>query len=176
MGPILGVGPPSPDPVVGVVSVKLPGTNTFIPLSQARQLPIGTVFDTRRGTVELLFAKPGGGTMTGEYWKGEFTFTQAKNGHVTVTLVGPLGSTTAHGTIATAARGRPGRSLWSNCHGNFTTRGHAASGSARGTKWLTQDYANGTRITVTRDVVLVTNLKTHKTQRVHAGHSVFIKG
>ncbi len=123
-----------------------------------------------------MFAKKGGGTMTGEYWKGEFTFTQAKNGHVTVTLVGPLGNTTAHAPIAIVARGRPGRSLWSNCHGNFTTRGHAASGSARGTKWLTQDYANGTRITVTSDVVLVTNLKTHKTQLVQAGHSVFIKG
>ncbi len=165
-------------PVAGKVYVKLPGTNNFIPLSEAKQLPVGTVVDARHGTIELVFAKPGGGTMTGEYWGGEFTFTQAANGHVTITLIGPLGGkyTSRKGPIAIVARGRPGRSLWSNVHGNFTTRGHASSGSARGTEWLTQDYRNGTKITVTRDVVLVTNLKTHKTQHVHAGHSVFIGG
>jgi 6-phosphogluconolactonase (cycloisomerase 2 family) len=165
--------------VSGKVYVKLPGSKKFIPLSQAKTLPIGTVIDARHGTVELVFAKPGGGTMEGQYWQGEFTFAQAKNGNVTVTLVGGdlaacKRTSKRHAPVAIAAGGR-GRSLWSHVKGRFTTKGRAASGSVRGTEWLTQDTCAGTRISVTIDKVLVTNLKTHKTHLIHAGHSIFIK-
>jgi DNA-binding beta-propeller fold protein YncE len=45
---------------------------------------------------------------------------------------------------------------------------------ASGLEWLTADYCDGTGITVYRDVVRVTNLHTHKSVNVRAGHSVFV--
>ncbi len=167
-------------PVQGSVRVELPGSKKFVLLSVAKQIPLGSIVDATHGTVELVFAKPGGGTIEGQFFSGEFTFTQAKNGAVTVTLVGGSFSkcpkarkTKTHALIAVIARGRPVRQLWSNVHGNFTTRGRSASGSVRGTEWLTQDYCDGTNVHVTRGIVLVTDLVNHRSKLVHAGHSVF---
>ena len=38
-------------PVKGTVKVKLPGSKSYVDLSQAQQLPVGTTVDTRKGTV-----------------------------------------------------------------------------------------------------------------------------
>ncbi len=73
------------------------------------------------------------------------------------------------------AKRKPQRQLFANAHGSYTTQGGSASGTVRGTEWLTQDFCDGTGITVFRDVVLVTNLRTHKSVKVKAGHSVFVK-
>ncbi len=165
-------------PVAGKVYVRLPGSKKFILISKATQLPMGTVIDARHGTVELVFAKKGGGTMEGQYFDGEFYFEQGRNYVVTVFLYGSnlksCKRTKKHAPIAVIAR-RRGRSLWSNVHGSFTTTGRSASGSVRGTEWLTVDSCAGTRITVTRDKVLVTNLRTHKKKIIKAGHTIFIK-
>jgi hypothetical protein len=131
----------------------------------------------------VVVARKGGGTMTGYFSEGEFLMTQAKNGAVTLKLVGgsfkgcPVVRQRKHAPLAVAAknaRRRPRRKLFSNAHGNFTTQGGSASGSVRGTEWLTADYCDGTGITVYRDVVRVTDLRTHKGVNVRAGHSVFI--
>ena len=42
-----------------------------------------------------------------------------------------------------------------------------------GTKWLTEDFCDGTLVRVSRGVVAVENLATHATVTVRAGHSVF---
>ena len=52
-------------PVSGTVLVKLPGTNTFVPLSSLRQIPFGSVINATNGTVSVTTALPGGGTQTG---------------------------------------------------------------------------------------------------------------
>jgi hypothetical protein len=36
------------------------------------------------------------------------------------------------------------RRLWGNGRGRFRTRGRYSSATVRGTKWLTEDYCNGT--------------------------------
>ena len=43
----------TPRPVSGKVKVKLPGSNSFVDLSQAANLPVGTTVDTRKGRVTL---------------------------------------------------------------------------------------------------------------------------
>ncbi len=40
------------------------------------------------GVVSVTTALPGGGTQTGEFFKGEFVLTQGRNGRVVATLAG----------------------------------------------------------------------------------------
>ncbi|HUO74957.1 MAG TPA: Ig-like domain repeat protein, partial [Solirubrobacteraceae bacterium] len=167
--------------VSGSVRIRLPGSRTFVPLTNARQIPIGALIDATHGVVQVVLAKRSGGTLEGQYSTGEFKLSQARNGYVTATLEGANFSTcprvTAHHAAdAHAARGRPHRKrqLWSNVHGTFTTQGNSASGTVRGTEWLTTDYCEGTGVRVVRGAVLVTDLRRHRSKLVSAGHSIFV--
>jgi hypothetical protein len=76
--------------------------------------------------------------------------------------------------FASPARRRSSRWRRSNVHGRFTTRGNSASGTVRGTEWLTTDYCEGTSVRVVRGAVLVTDLRRHRSKLVRAGHSIFV--
>jgi hypothetical protein len=164
--------------VSGTVRIRLPGAHTFVTLTDARQIPLGALVDTTHGVAQVVLAKRDRGTLEGQYWIGEFTLSQSHSGAVTATLQGGnLASCPAvrrHAPDALIARGRPRRRLWSNVHGSFTSRGHSASGSVRGTEWLTADYCDGTSVSVDRGAVLVTDLRRHRSKLVHAGHSTFV--
>ena len=69
------------------------------------------------------------------------------------------------------------QSLWSNAHGNFTTKGSAGAAAVLGTKWLTENECGGTYFRVVRDKILVTAYypKPH-TVVVTQGHSYFAAG
>ena len=74
------------DPVSGTVLVKLPGSASaaavskgkgFVPLTAARQLPVGTQVDARRGTLSLVAATgKGGKTQSGVFGGGLFGLSQ----------------------------------------------------------------------------------------------------
>jgi hypothetical protein len=165
-------------PVSGTVRIRLPGTHRFVLLTNARRIPLGALIDATHGTVQVVLAKRGHGTLEGQYWLGEFTLSQARNGAVTATLQGGnfagCPRRTHHAADAQIARRRPRRHLWSNVHGSFTTRGGSASGSVRGTEWLTEDFCDGTSVRVVRGAVLVRDLRRHRSKLVHAGHSIFV--
>ncbi len=175
-------------PVSGTVLVKLPGTNTFVPLSSLRQIPFGSVIDATNGTVSVTTALPHGGTQTGQFFSGEFILRQGPNGLVVAELTGGnfsvcptkrerlhvarVGSVQAY----TAASGKHVvRKLWANAHGKFSTKGNYAAGAVQGTEWLTEDLCDGTLIRVTRDKVAVTNLVNHKHVVVKVGHKYLAK-
>jgi len=79
------------EPIDGVVLIKLPkGTlagkvsaaaNGFIPLDEAKNVPIGTIVDASKGTMELTTAVKKGSakTQSGQFFDGEFQMDQAKN-------------------------------------------------------------------------------------------------
>ena len=174
--------------VSGTVLVKLPGTNTFVPLSSLRQIPFGSVINATNGTVSVTTALPGGGTQTGQFFQGEFILRQGPNGLVVAELTGGnfsvcptkrerlhiarVGSVQAH----VAASGKHVvRKLWANAHGKFSTKGNYAAGAVQGTEWLTEDLCEGTLIRVTRDKVAVTNLVNHKHVEVKTGHKYLAK-
>jgi ferric-dicitrate binding protein FerR (iron transport regulator) len=68
-----------------------------------------------------------------------------------------------------AAR-RRGRSLFSNVHGRFRTRGRNSSATVRGTQFLVKDTCKGTLTQVTKGVVLVRDFTLRKNKVVKAGH------
>lgn len=182
----------------GSVLVKVPGTNTFVPIGSLKQIPNGSVINAGGGTVALTFALPSGVSETASFWGGEFTVTQAPGGAVKLGLTGgsfagcpkPKGGKHHHSLRGARSRGarslanskkpakkKPGstvRSLWSNAKGSFTTKGQNGSAAVLGTTWLIRDQCDGTYFYVKRTsndphgAILVTVLHPHR-------HTVYLK-
>ncbi len=183
--------PPGPPPPVigqkataavekGVVRVKLPGSKGFVTLTQTRSIPLGSTLDTTKGQVALTFATNAAGTSTqrGSFSQGQFRALQSKkNPLTTLSMVGggmnackaklPKGGAPKQ---ASAARKRR-RTLFSNVHGRFQTRGRNSTATVRGTQWRVTDICSGTTTKVTRGSVLVRDLTLKRNVLVKAGHS-----
>ena len=175
---------PVPGVIVGVqvmkgtVLVKEPGSNTFVKLTGATEIPIGAQVNTVKGTVRLTAGLGGGKTNSAEFHDGIFTILQAKarNAFTTLRLEGGNFRVCRTGGSARSLssvdrKKRPVRRVWGSGKGRFTTRGRYSSATVLGTIWLTQDQCNGTLTKVLRGVVRVRDLRRHKTVKVRAGHS-----
>ena len=86
-------------------------------------------------------------------------------------LAVPPASTTERHALET-----PVRKLWGDGRGRFRTRGRYGAATVRGTKWLTQDRCDGTRVRVVRGKVGVQDLVQPKRsqKRVTAGEKTFV--
>jgi hypothetical protein len=164
-------------PLSGTVLVQLPGTKTFEPLSVARQIPVGSIVDARKGRVRITVAGKKPGTFfSAEFYEGVFQVTQLSSALVSIKLV--LGSFKGCPTgRASAAAKKKGpttvvRHLWSSGTGPFRTTGRFATATIRGTTWLTADRCDGTLIKVTQGAVTVRDLtrKGHNSIVVRARH------
>ena len=174
-------------PTAGVVTVELPSRHAFVALRRAAQLPVGTTINTRRGTVKLTSAIDAQGrTKTGTFTGGSFVVRQSRGAHPLTALALTGGSfaactrTLLHTVKVTARMARPipgnprrvVRQLWGHdTGGRFTTIGHSASATVRGTVWLTQDRCDGTLIRVLRGHVVVYDRKHHRHVVIGPGHS-----
>ncbi len=167
----------------GAVSVRLPGSKTWVPLIGIRQIPFGTIVDAAHGSVTLTTMGPKGKLQTIVFSAGEFRLTQSRNGQVIATLLGgnfsvcPTAKERAHIAAATIAASRRHvvRKLWASGHGSYSTRGNYATGAVLGTRWLTEDRCDGTLIYVATDRVLVRSLVNHRHRVVKAHHSYLAK-
>lgn len=181
--PVLGV---SADVAVvrGTVLVKVPthtrqaGKGTgFVPLTQARQIPVGSILDTSHGTVALTSAaNAAGGTQTGSFTAGLFQLLQARTAKPVTDLRLTGGSFSGCGKTASAARRKKLgpktiRQLRGDVKGNFRTSGRYAAATVRGTAWTMADRCDGTLTRVRRGVVVVRDTRRHRTITVRAGKS-----
>src|SRR3954447_1777328 len=170
-----------PEPVQGksVVVGKVSGTirirlrnGKFRTLRADQSIPLGSTIDATKGRVRLTSAAGGGKTQTADFYKGQFKITQTR-GKKPVTQL-ELNGTLSCGKArkASAARKRKKvRSLWGDGHGRFRTKGRRAAATVRGTKWLTTDTCDSTKITVKRGVVQVRDFAKRKNVTVKQGHS-----
>ena len=93
-----------------------------------------------------------------------------------VNLVGSFNQcSTKSRSVSSAAASKPVRRLWGKGKGRFRTKGRYASGTVRGTNWLTEDFCSGTQIRVVAGIVQVDDLVLKKTIMVHPGHKYFAK-
>jgi hypothetical protein len=180
------------DPVAGTVLVKLPrgtslakarslglagATNGFIPLTEAKEVPLGSTFETTRGRVELQTvssSKSPDVTQTGDFYEGRFQVRQVGSSRAPITeaiLNEPLEcrSSGRRGREVTAAR--RSRRLWGNGRGRFRTRGRYSSATVRGTEWLTKDSCTTTTTRVKSGTVIVRDIAKKKNVTVKRGRS-----
>ena len=216
LGPAPGIGELPPPAigqtenvarVSGKVFVRLPYAGAggsggasgpgFVPLAEARQLPVGSQIDARAGTIELVAAAPRGGeTQTGTFAGAVFAVAQSgqgpQKGVTTLSILEgafpgapsyakckarPTGDRARQPTTATAAKAstRVLQLLHASAKGRFRTRGHYSAATVLGTKWDTIDRCDGTLTRVLRGTVKVNDFVRHKTVAVHAGHSYLAK-
>jgi hypothetical protein len=157
------------EPLSGVVLIKLPGSDQWIPLSEATLIPVGTVIDARKGKAHLTFANADGTLQDGIFWEGIFQVSQGKGDKPIVTLklrddlVGKANASIAS-MIATPAgfqaytakkRGKKKNGLWGDAKGKYKTSGKGGSATVRGTRWYVANYANGSLFKVSKGSVTI---------------------
>jgi hypothetical protein len=160
-------------PASGTVLVRVPGATNPAALAEGASVPVGSIVDTRAGTVALQTALPGAATQTGTFHGGRFEVRQPAGGQGMTELVLRGALPTCHAGAARAAavaRRRPPRSLWGHdSHGHFRTRASNSVITVRGTTWFVSDRCDGTLTRVTSGSVAVRDLHTGRTVVLHAG-------
>ncbi|HMI71449.1 MAG TPA: hypothetical protein VK510_15745 [Solirubrobacteraceae bacterium] len=162
-------------PATGTVLVRAPGATSSIPLSGQASIRVGAILDTRRGTVDLTTALPGGRTQSATFHGGLVQIRQPVSGRGMTELVlrgaKPSCKRGRARAAATSSR-RPPRKLWaSDHHGRFRTRGSNAVATVRGTSWYMADRCDGTYTRVGHGSVSVREVRSGRTVVLHAGQS-----
>jgi hypothetical protein len=155
----------------------------FVPLREARQIPVGSFLDTRKGRVRLQSARNRRGTrQQGDFGSGLFQVLQSRKrsakGLTELRLKGSSFAgckTPRRGQRAQASASRRIRRLSSNTRGRFRTRGRQSAATVRGTKWTITDRCDGTLTTVQRGTVAVRDFRRKRTIVVKAGKSYLAK-
>lgn len=169
----------------GTVLVRTAGDQPAQPLAAASAVPVGTRVDARAGTVELTAALDASGRQQTATFSGavfEVRQPRGRGGLTQIVLArkgapcAPIAGRRGRVIAGVAKRRRPVASLWGqDDHGAFQTRGRGSVATVRGTRWLTQDFCDGTRTRVVSGAVAVRDLGTGRTVVVHAGHSHFAR-
>jgi hypothetical protein len=164
----------------GTILVKLPGTNTFVPLEKDAVVPLGTIVDARDGVAVVTWARPDGTTYSGKFWAGVFQIQQTtdkdplgvvklrddqiKSASVAraTTAAGIASAKTQFDAYIAKKKGKRKNRVWGDAKGKYRTDGSSSSASVRGTIWLVENYAGGTRTYVKQGVVEVKDFKKKK--------------
>jgi hypothetical protein len=184
--------------VSGTVLVGIPGSAArasgkgrasqkgvhFVPLSEAKQIPVGSFVDTRKGTVGLeSAANATGKRQRGTFNKGLFQVRQSKKrsakGLTDLILKGGSfrrcrarrSSTDASASLSRAAI----RRLRASARGRYRTSGQNSAATVRGTKWEVIDRCDGTLTIVRRGTVVVRDFHRKKNVIVKKGKSYLAK-
>jgi hypothetical protein len=163
--------------VKGTVKVKLKGKSGFVKLQAGQQVPLGSTFDTTRGTVALdTSAGLGKPLQHGEFNGGLFTVKQpSKNPLTTLSMTGGGLGKCGRRVPAGGAAKRRSRTLFSSVKGRFRTRGRNSSATVRGTKWTMTDSCGGTLTIVKQGSVVVRDFTLRKNRVVKAGQRYIAK-
>jgi hypothetical protein len=161
---------------------------SFIPLTEARQIPFGSILEASKGVAKITTAttaSPKGKVQFGDFGAGIFKLLQARKQHGLTELsvidnhsARQFCASTGKGkkaAIAARAGGHPsskvlGR-LSANSHGHFTGRGQYSAATVRGTTWSVQNRCDGTLTHVVRGVVSVRDFRKRKTITLFTGQS-----
>jgi hypothetical protein len=159
--------------VSGVVRVAAPH-HGFTGLTGSTIVPVGSTVDVTHGKVALTAAADlHGHTQTASFYGGAFMVGQRRAAHPVTNLRLTGGGVCAPAKDAHEASHRPRRHLWGSGKGSFSTSGSSASASVRGTTWLTEDFCDGTDVSVAQGVVAVHDLVRHVTTNIPADDGYF---
>jgi hypothetical protein len=163
-------------PVSGRVFVRLVGAHVFLRLKAPLDLPVGSVIDTRHGSMSVTEAGVTGRVDVATVDGGRAIVTQqaASAAPTTFRLSQTLacGKTAAAAAAKHAARRRHIRVTESD--GNWDTCAQYVATAAEGTNWTTTDTCDGSTVTVRSGLVTATNLITQKTVTLTAGEHLTV--
>ncbi|MGH2836958.1 MAG: hypothetical protein ACRDJY_01260 [Thermoleophilaceae bacterium] len=150
----------------------------FVPLEEARSIPIGSFLDTTKGTVALTTARNRAGkTQSGRFSAGLFQVLQSRKRSARgLTELQLKGSTAGFkscgsGGARAALSRRTVRRLRANARGRYRTRGRHSAATVRGTTWTVADRCDGTLTSVKRGEVAVRDFRLKKTIVLTVGKS-----
>ncbi len=154
---------------------------SFIPLTEARQIPVGLTLDTTGGVVQVTTATTAsrkGKVQSGDFGAGLFKLLQNRRQRGLTELdilnVHPRQVCASTGKAHAAGKSKHlsnavlGR-LNSNDHGKFTARGQYSAATVRGTVYSVINECVGTLTEVNRGLVSVRDFARRKTITLHAG-------
>ena len=169
--------------VRGSVFVRPRGKKKFVRLTDPALVRLGSEIDTERGVARVTVATDAKGALGPATVRGgRFVVTQGKGSKPISQLAlsrklscaKPKKSKARAGSVGASisAKRRKARRLWVNTKTKrYRTKGRYATGTVRGTRWLTTDGCRATRIQVTRGVVTVRDLVRKRNRAVRAGKS-----
>ena len=153
-----------------------------MPLTEARQIPVGSILETTHGVVGITTATTAsrkGKLQSGDFGAGIFKLLQQRR-QKGLTDLNIIDNHSARQVCATLgkARQRPARPsskvlgrLNASGHGHFTARGQYSAATVRGTIWSVANQCDGTLTRVTRGVVSVRDFRRRKTNSVVRSHT-----
>jgi hypothetical protein len=172
--------------VKGKVFVKLPrkgefarasqkGTG-FVPLTEARSIPVRSILDTRTGTVALRSARNRKDKIqSGRFSDGVFQVLQSRKGLTTLRMKGSKAAFRrcgdGSGSANAALTRRQIRRLRARARGRYRTRSRYSAATVRGTVWTATDRCDGTLTRVKRGKVAVRDFRLRRTITLTAGKS-----
>ena len=174
------------EPLGDGVEVQLPETGAarasqkgedFEPVTQPREIPIGTTIDASEGGARITSSKSAteGDIKDGTFEAGVFQVlesrNQTENALTKLKLRGGSFNNCEAGKGASAARlsRRAIRRLRGSATGRFRTRGRHSAATVRGTDWEVIDRCDGTLTKVERGEVAVRDFRLRKTILVKEG-------
>jgi hypothetical protein len=148
----------------------------FVKLTEAKQLPLGTTFDTSKGTLQLRSSAGAGKPLQDGHFRGGLFITSQtkKNPLTTLSMTGggldkcasPLPKGGSRKVVAAATRRR---TLRGRTSGRFSSRGRNSTATTRGTEWTMTDTCRGTLTTVKQGSVIVRDLTLGKNKVLKKG-------
>ena len=187
---LASLSPSSPfSPFSLAASVPAPLTKglEFVPLTEARQIPVGSTLDTAGGVVNITTATTSsmkGKVQTGDFGAGLFKLLQGRkqrglteldiiDSHSPHQVCASIGkrAQTASKHLSSTVLGR----LNSSDHGKFTTRGQYSASTVRGTVYSVINECRGTLTEVSRGLVSVRDFSRRKTITLHTGQHYLAK-
>lgn len=148
----------------------------FVPLTAGLQIPVGSILDTRRGTVRLLSAglpsSIGSAFQAASFRGTRFQVRQAGNNPLTQLLpkepIGCKSKPPKGGVSKIVASRKRSRTLFGSGKGRFRTRGRNSSATVRGTTWVQKDTCNSTTTSVKSGTVVVRDFAKHRNITIKA--------
>ncbi len=160
----------------------------FVPLTEARQIPVGSILETTRGVVGITTAttaSPKGKLQSGDFGAGIFKLLQGRRqkGLTELDIINNLSARQVCTTLGKGARIASSHlsskvlgQLNSSGHGHFTARGQDSAATVRGTVWSVKNQCDGTLTHVKRGVVTVRDFIRRKTITLFTGQSYLARG
>jgi hypothetical protein len=172
------------EPAGGTVELQCPGEDEYSRLTSFKQVPMGCLVNTRRGTISLTSSKGSSGDLQDAiFWGGVFVVTQKEgdNQKVELRLAGKRMCEKRSGAVRkpvarASGKKRGGRRAWGSGKGDYETSGSYGSATVRGTTWLVADRCDASTVfKVTEGTVWVQDFVKDKEVVLDAGQQYVAK-